>query len=92
MSKSKSRSSKKIAQVVETVLKTAFIKKLREDLSIDWDFKMLGQRSLTLDMLYLLGVSIDPVKYAQYTGFQRFLIDSGVSIEFKKTPDAEVGK
>lgn len=74
------------------MLKTAFIKKLNEDKSIDWDFKILGQRSLILDALYLLGVSIDPIKYSQYTGFQLFLTENGVSIDLKMTPHAEVGK
>lgn len=90
MRKGKSRSSKKAAQAVaSSALKAAFIKRLREDKSIDWELRTLGQRSLILDVLYLLGISIDQQKNTWYSGFRKFLEEGGVTVDLKCTPHNE---
>jgi len=65
-------------------VKEKFIKRLNGDRSIDWDRKILSERSLVLDVLYLLGVSIDEKKYAQYSGLREFAKIAGVELDLKK--------
>lgn len=91
MVRKKSRRYKKSATIAMSALRAAFIKKLQDDASIDWDFKMFGPRSLTLDVLYLLAVSISS-EYAQYSGFKKFLDDVGVSVDLRMTPYEGAGK
>jgi hypothetical protein len=61
--------------------KALFLKKLDVDSSIDWARKVLPTRALIFDTLYLLGISIDPTKYAYADGFKRFLAENGVTLE-----------
>jgi len=67
-------------------VKNSFIRKLKEDKSIDWDRNMLPTRSLVMDVLYLLGVSINPVDYSYHDGFMKFLEDNGVEVSLNKEP------
>jgi len=70
----------------EKSVKNKFIERLNEDRSIDWKRENLTTRSLILDVLYLLGVSVDQEKYQQHSGFQQFLDENGVSLNLVKTP------
>lgn len=64
-------------------VKERFMTTLFGDQSIDWDFKMLGPRTLILDVIYLLGVSISRRKYKQCSGFKRFLRENGIDVEMR---------
>lgn len=72
----------------ENRVKITFIEKLNKDLSIDWEFDYLTPRSLVLDTLYLLGVSIDK-KYSGYLGFKQFLEENNVDLNLTETPHHE---
>ena len=74
--------SKKYKKNSKTV-KDRFVNSLLRDLSIDWDSKVLSNRVLILDVLYLLGISIDDKKYAQCSGFKKFLNENGIGAEMK---------
>lgn len=64
--------------------KEKLLKYLNKDKSIDWSRKALSTRSLILDLVYLLGISIDEKKYAHADGFERFLTENGVTLELTK--------
>lgn len=64
--------------------KDKFVKNLNRDLSIDWDRKIVSTRSVILDILYLLGVSIDETKYAHADGFEKFLKENDISVKLIK--------
>lgn len=59
-----------------------FTEKVLKDQSIDWDFKVLSEQSLALDILYLLGVSINK-EYSFHNGFIKFLDKCGLQIKEK---------
>lgn len=69
----------------EKLIKDRFLEKLDSDDSIDWERKTLTTSSLIMDILYLLGVSIDSKKYGYHSGFEKFLSENGVSLSLKKT-------
>ena len=69
-------------------VKTTFIEKLSNDVSIDWEFNYLAPRSLILDTLYLLGVSIDK-KYSGYLGFKKFLEENNVNLNLTEISNNE---
>ena len=65
-------------------IKDKFLSHLKRDLSIDWNGKILSTRSVILDVLYLLGVSIDETKYSHADGFEKFLKENEVSVKLIK--------
>ena len=65
-------------------VKTKFLASSERDKSIDWERKVLSTRALVLDLVYLLGISIDEKKYAHADGFEKFLTENGVTIELVK--------
>ena len=69
----------------ENSVKVTFIEHLKNDISIDWAFTHLSPRILVVDTLYLLAVSIDK-KYRGYLGFEKFLKENKVDLNFTETP------
>jgi hypothetical protein len=71
-------------------VKAAFLTVLDGDKSIDWDRKVLSTRSLALDVLYLLAISINGGKYQYLNGFNDFLEETGIRITMERKPSKEV--
>lgn len=78
---SKNRENK---TVVIPDVQRRFLKKLGMDFTIDWTLKRLSARSLAVDVLYLLGLSIDSVKYGGVDGFIRFQKEIGIHVDLQK--------
>lgn len=69
-----------------------FLELVQNDKSIDWERKVLGERSLVLDIVYLLGISVDEKKYAYFQGMREFAKDCGVDLDMKKVDREEIKK
>lgn len=83
MAKQKTR--RKIATLgAGSKVRAAFIRSLYDDASIDWDRKRLGTRCLALDVIYLLAVSVDPIKYGGYTGLRAFCKEADIDVDLVK--------
>ena len=65
-------------------VKKRFLEKIGRDKSIDWERKVLSTRALILDLVYLLGTSVDEKKYAHADGFEKFLTENGVTLELTR--------
>lgn len=91
MARNGARRNQKVRAQKSPKLMADLIKKLRNDQSIDWEFELLGPRSLALDVLYLLGASISD-EYVMYGGFKKFLDNAGISVDLRVTSYEGAGK
>lgn len=90
---STSTSVQQFDELVRTVKahqsKKEFIKNVESELTIRWD--NIKPRAIAIDVLYILGVSLNKKKYSHLDGFNRFLDDTGLKLPklFKKRKNHE---
>jgi hypothetical protein len=65
-------------------VKDNFLTTLKNDKSVDWERKNLSTRTLVVDVLYTLAMSVDSAAYAHADGFEKFLMENGVILDLAK--------